>query len=177
MWQLLLELLFYHASMAGPLGLELPLRCSKGLPLVTWRFPLSWFWSAEDRVVLDSISWQSGFPLFILGHFFFLGMGLGLDMEWAGVSRSFSPILTNTLRELVNNSFKESFYEKWKKLSLKEMLTNTLEELVNNSFKESFYGKRKKKVINALTVFFISHKSSGKTFLKWIVNQYPKGTR
>ena len=57
------------------------------------------------------------------------------------------------------------------------MQTNTLEELVNNSFKESFYGKRKKKVINTLTVFFISHKSSGKTFLKWIVNQYPKGTR
>ena len=75
-------------------------------------------------------------------------MGLELDMEWAGVPRSFGPILTNTLRELVNNSFKESFY-----------------------------GKRKKKVINALTVFFISHKSSDKIFLKWIVNQYPKGTR
>ena len=164
--------------MVGPLGLELPLGCSRGLPLVMWRFPLPWFWSAEDRVVLDSISCQSEFPLFVLGHFFFLDMGLGLDMEWAGVPRSFGPILTNTLRELVNNSFKEIFYGKWKKLSLKEMLTNTLRELVNNSFKESFYGKRKKnKIINALTVFFISHKSSGKTFFKWIVNQYPKDTR
>ena len=56
MWQLLLELLFYHAPMAGPLGLELPLGYSRGLPLATWRFPLSWFWSVEDRVVLGSIS-------------------------------------------------------------------------------------------------------------------------
>ena len=46
------------------------------------------------------------------------------------------------------------------------MLTNALRALINNSFKESFYGKRKKKVINVLTVFFISHKSSVKTFLK-----------
>ena len=55
-WQLLLELLFYHALMAGPLGSELPLGCSRGLPLTTWRFPLPWFWFAEDRVVLGSIS-------------------------------------------------------------------------------------------------------------------------
>ena len=31
----------------------------------------------------------------------------------------------------------------------------------------------KKKTINVLTAFFISHKSGVKTFLKWIVNQYP----
>ena len=91
MWQLLLELLFYHAPMAGPLGSELPLGCSRGLPLATWRFPLLWFWSAEDRVVLGSISWQSGFPLFFLGHFFLLNMGLRLDMKWAGVPRSLGP--------------------------------------------------------------------------------------
>ena len=53
---------------------------------------------------------------------------------------------------------------------------NTLRALVNNSFKEIFYGKRKK-TINILTVFFISHKSGVKTFLKWIVNQCPKGIR
>ena len=40
-WQLLLELLFYHAPMAGLLGSKLPLGCSRGLPLATWRFPLS----------------------------------------------------------------------------------------------------------------------------------------
>ena len=80
-WQLLLELLFYHAPMVGPLSSKLPLGCSRGLPLATWRFPLPWFWSVEDKVVLGSISWQFGFPLFILRHFFLLGMGLGLDME------------------------------------------------------------------------------------------------
>ena len=54
------------------------------------------------------------------------------------------------------------------------MLTNTLRALVNNLFKESFYTK--KKTINILTVFFIFHKNSIKTFLKWILNQCPKGT-
>ena len=57
------------------------------------------------------------------------------------------------------------------------MLTNTLKTLVNDLFKESFYRKRKKKTINVLTAFFISHKSGVKTFIKWIVNQCPKGTR
>ena len=62
---------------------ELPLGCSRGLPLATWCFPLPWFWSAKDRVVLGSISWQTGFPLFVIGHFFLLGLGLRLDMKWA----------------------------------------------------------------------------------------------
>ena len=88
-WQLLLGLLFYHALMTSPLGSEFPLGCLKGLPLVTGRLSLLWFWSAEDKVVLDSIFWQSGFLLFVLGHFLLLGMGLGLDMKWAGVLRSF----------------------------------------------------------------------------------------
>ena len=56
-WQLLLELLFYYAPMAGLLGSKLPLGCSRGLLLETWCFPLPWFWFAEDRVVLGSISW------------------------------------------------------------------------------------------------------------------------
>ena len=46
------------------------------------------------------------------------------------------------------------------------MLTNALKILVNNPFKESFYGKKKKKVINVLTTFFIFHKNDIKTFLK-----------
>ena len=47
------------------------------------------------------------------------------------------------------------------------MLTNALRTMVNNPFKESFYGKKKKKkVINVLTVFSISHKSCVKTLLK-----------
>ena len=51
------------------------------------------------------------------------------------------------------------------------MLTSVLRALIKNLVKESFYGKRKKK-INVLTVFFISHKSDVKTFLKWIFNEY-----
>ena len=59
-----------------------------------------------------------------------------------------------------------------------EMLTNFLRVLVNNLFKKKFYGKmKKKKTINILTDFFISHKSDVKIFLKWIVNQFPNGTR
>ena len=47
------------------------------------------------------------------------------------------------------------------------MLMNAFRVMVNNKFKEIFYEKRKKKkAINVLTVFFISHKSGVKTFLK-----------
>ena len=49
------------------------------------------------------------------------------------------------------------------------MLTDILRVMINNPFKENFYGKMKKKKKNTifvLTAFFISHKSSIKTFLK-----------
>ena len=59
-------------------------------------------------------------------------------------------MLMNTFKVLVNN--------------LWVMLMSTLRVLVNNPVKESFY--RKKKVINVLTVFFISQKNYVKTFLK-----------
>ena len=110
-WLLLPELLFYHAPMAGPLGSELPLGCSRGLLLATWHFPLPWFWSAEDRVVLGSISWQFGFPLFVLEHFFLLDMDLGLDMKWTGVPRSFGPtiiitkILTKHIKAILGTNY------------------------------------------------------------------------
>ena len=59
------------------------------------------------------------------------------------------------------------------------MLMNDLKVMVNNLFKESFYEKRKKKkVINILTdffFFFIFHKSGVKTFLKCIINHCSKG--
>ena len=45
-----------------------------------------------------------------------------------------------------------------------EMLTSALRVLVKIPIKESLYGK--KKSINILIVFFISHKSDVKTFLK-----------
>ena len=50
------------------------------------------------------------------------------------------------------------------------MLIDILGVIINNPLKEKFYGKRKKKTINILTVFFISHKSDIKTFLKLIIN-------
>ena len=58
----------------------------------------------------------------------------------------------------------------------REMLMSAIRALVKNSNKENFYGKRKK-IINVLTTFFIFHKSDVKNFLKWIVNECPKGTR
>ena len=90
-WQLLLGLLFYHAPMADPLGSKSPLGSSRGLLLVMWRLPLLWFWSTENRVILGSISWQFGFPSFVLEHFFLLSMGLGLDMKWVGLCQILQP--------------------------------------------------------------------------------------
>ena len=47
------------------------------------------------------------------------------------------------------------------------MLTNPFRTLVNNLFKEYFYEKRKKKkTINISTDFFIFHKSGLKTLIK-----------
>ena len=47
------------------------------------------------------------------------------------------------------------------------MLTDTLKEMVNNLFKENFYRKRKKKIaINVLIVSSIFNKNNVKTFLK-----------
>ena len=53
---------------------------------------------------------------------------------------------------------------------------SVLRILTKNPVKENFYGK-KKKTINILTVFFIFYKSDVKNFLKWILNECPKGTR
>ena len=50
-----------------------------------------------------------------------------------------------------------------------------LRTIVNNLFKEIFI--EEKKTINILTIFFISYKNGVKTFLKWIINHYPKRTR
>ena len=46
-----------------------------------------------------------------------------------------------------------------------KMLTDVLKAMVNNLFKENF-SKKIKKSINVLTTFSISHKSDIKTFLK-----------
>ena len=44
---------------------------------------------AKDRIVLDDAAWQFGLSSFILGLFFLLGMGLGLSIRWAGVTKFF----------------------------------------------------------------------------------------
>ena len=44
-------------------------------------------------MVLGDASQQLGRSLLILGRFFFLGMGLGLDMKWAGLAKSFGPTI------------------------------------------------------------------------------------
>lgn len=46
------------------------------------------------------------------------------------------------------------------------MLTDPFRTLVNNLFKEYFYEKKKKKTINISTDFFIFHKSGLKTLIK-----------
>ena len=50
---------------------------------------------AEDRVVLGDVSGSLGPSLFVLGHFFLLGVGLGPSMRWVGVVKFFDPTRTN----------------------------------------------------------------------------------
>ena len=79
--------------MADSLHLCFPLGRFGRLPLVVCRFLLPWSQFAETRIVLDNVSWQFGPSLFDLRHFFLLGMGLGLDMEWAEVAKFFGPTI------------------------------------------------------------------------------------
>ena len=61
------------------------------MPSVACRSSPPQSWPAEDRIVLDDAAWQFGLSSFVLGHFFFLGMGLGLSIKWAGVAKLFDP--------------------------------------------------------------------------------------
>ena len=79
--------------MTVSLHLCYPLRCSGRLPLVPCRFLLPWSRVAENRIVLGNVSWQLEPSLFVLGHFFLFGMGLRLDMKWAGVTRFLGPTI------------------------------------------------------------------------------------
>ena len=52
-------------------------------------------------VVLGSTIWPSGFSSFVLGHFLLLGVGLGLDIRWAGVADPLAPqYVTNKKKKL-----------------------------------------------------------------------------
>ena len=48
---------------------------------------------AENRIVLGNVSRQFGLSSFVLGHFFLLGVGLGLSVKWAGVAKFFDPTI------------------------------------------------------------------------------------
>ena len=50
-------------------------------------------WDVESRIFLSNVSRLFGLSLSILGHFFFLGVGLGLIIKWAGVVIFFGPII------------------------------------------------------------------------------------
>ena len=52
--------------------------------------PLGSGW-AKDKIVLSDVSEPLGPSLFVLGHSFLLGVGLGLSMRWAGVVKFFDP--------------------------------------------------------------------------------------
>ena len=67
----------------------------KRLSLRACRSSFSRFRLAEDKIVLNDIFWQLGPSLFVLRHFFLLGMDLGLDMKWTGVAKFFGPIITS----------------------------------------------------------------------------------
>ena len=93
-WQLILELLLHYTLMAASLHLCFPLGRSGRLPLVACRFLLPWSRFAKNRIVLGDMSWQFGLSSFVLGHFFLLGMGLGLDMKWTRIAKFFGPTIT-----------------------------------------------------------------------------------
>ena len=59
------------------------------------------FGLAEERIVLNNVSGPFGLSSFVLGHFFFFGVGLGLSIKWAGVAKFFDP--TNTILKYKNN--------------------------------------------------------------------------
>ena len=44
-------------------------------------------------IVLGNVFWQFGPSSFVLGHFFLLGVGLGLDLKWAEVAKFFDPTI------------------------------------------------------------------------------------
>ena len=48
---------------------------------------------AENRFVLGNASWQFGLSSLVLEYFFLIGVGLRLDMKWAGVAKFFGPTI------------------------------------------------------------------------------------
>ena len=47
----------------------------------------------ENKIVFGDVSRQFGLSLFVFGHFFLLGIGVGLSIKWAGVAEFFDPTI------------------------------------------------------------------------------------
>ena len=56
------------------------------------------FGLVEDTIVLSDVSGPFGSSLFVLDHFFLLGVGLGFSMRWARVVKFFDPIISISLK-------------------------------------------------------------------------------
>ena len=95
MWrrQFLLELLLHYAPMADPLYLSFFLGCFGRLLSMACCSSLLWSRLAENRIVFSDVSWQFGLSSFVLGHFFLLGVGLGLSIKWVGVAKFLDPTI------------------------------------------------------------------------------------
>ena len=68
------------------------------------RFSLLGSRLAEDRIVLDNVSWQFRLSLFVLGHFFLLSVDLGLSIKWAMVVKFFGLTLLFSIHFLLDFS-------------------------------------------------------------------------
>ena len=53
-------------------------------------------------MVLDDDSKQLGPSLLVLGRFFFLGVSFGLDTKWARLAKSFGPIVSMHMHEIIS---------------------------------------------------------------------------
>ena len=60
---------------------------------MTGRSPLLGSGLVEDTIVLGDVCGPFGPSLFVLGHFFLLGVGLGFSMRWAGIVKFFDPTI------------------------------------------------------------------------------------
>ena len=79
------------------------------LSLRACRSSFSRFRLAEDKIVLNDVSWQLGLSLLILGCFFLLGVGLGLCMKWARDAEFFDPT-TIIYIWFMDEIFRKHFY-------------------------------------------------------------------
>ena len=89
-----MELLLHHAPWLAYCVSPFCLGRLGRLSLRACRFSFLQFQLAEDRIVLGDIFWQLGPSLFVLRHFFLLGVGLRLDMKWAEIAKFFGPIVS-----------------------------------------------------------------------------------